>query len=463
MAANWQEANVQAMRQAASILVALSVLCGSGCRQNRDGEELRRRAAEDFGRLPGLRESPHPKLREELARIVDEAGTPELLAGTELPDDVNAAAGLKGLFAPSKLPSILETSGEILPPGDFKLSPTRLERAIRFRRQHESQRRQAREALKRPKCSFPIQHELGFAAELGFADAVRICARLEAFQAAEGLAGNDLAAAIESLGSMFRLAACLAAEKHPTVRVEAAFVRAEARRVLQAIVAHPEIQRPQITRPQLEQLDALIREQLKTWPDDADAWIGDRALGMVAYELVRAGRLADLLTEEEAARFEEEGILAELPAAARQVVNEDELYYLEAMRRIIDACRHPYYKRAAVFEAIREQLHEQRNSPEFPVVAARLLLPGVEKGHAIQARDRASCEAWALALAQAAGRQAPPYQISPLTGSRYEIVSDAGLIAVHEAGGAGSGRPMAVVPDLAGRPAESTGFPQTLR
>ncbi len=68
-----------------------------------------------------------------------------------------------------------------------------------------------------------------------------------------------------------------------------------------------------------------------------------------------------------------------------------------------------------------------------------------------------------MALAQAAARQAPPYQISPLTGSRYEVVREDGLIAVYEADAAGSGRPMAVVPDLAGRPAESTASPQTLR
>jgi len=443
------------MRLAVSILVVLGVLAGTGCRRRPTAEDSRQEIAEAFGQLPGLTETPHPKLRDELARIVEEGATPELLARCDIPEEENVARGLAGLFDPSEIPSILDASSAIFPAGPFVLNPADLERAIAFRRQHEVERRRAREALARPSCKFPIQYEAGFAADVAFIDVVRICARLEAFHAAESLAGGDVAAAIESLGYMLRLAACLAAEKHTTARLQAAFLRAEALAVLQAVVGHPEISRPKITREQLGRLCAMLQEQLKAWPPDAGAWIGDRALGMHAYELVRAGRLTDLLTVEEATQFADEGILRELPAAAQRTASWDELYYLEAMRKIIDACTRPYHERTAVFAAVREDLHEKRNSDGFPVVAGRLLLVDIEKGHAIQARDRADCEAWTLALALASGKEPPPYQINPLTGREYEVARKEGLVMVSGVGPGDEGITLpVVVPDLAGKGSE---------
>ena len=436
--------------------VALSVSATTGCRRSATEEESRRRIVEAYGSLPGLTETPDPKLRAELARIVEEKATPELLTRPEIPDEENVAAGLAGLFEPLKIEDpdpeeIFNQSSAILPQGEFRFDPTGLERAIRFRGRYEAQRQAAREALYRPGCNFGVQHVAGFAADSSFVDVVRICARLEAFQAAESLARDDVAAAIESLGSMFRLAICLGAEKQAMARLEAAFVRLEALAVLQAIVGHPEISRPKITPEQLGRLYAMVGDSLKAWPPDADAWIGDRALGMHAYELVRAGRLVALLTEEEVKRFAAEEILRELPAAAQRNVNQDEIYYLEAMRTIIEACAEPYYKRRDVFESIRQDLHQKRNSPQFPLVAGRLLLVDIEKGHAVQARDRASCEAWALALAVASGNKRPPYQVSPLSGVEYEIVREDGQATV---GGIFQdelpGSPPVVVPDLAG-------------
>jgi predicted RNA binding protein with dsRBD fold (UPF0201 family) len=374
---------------------------------------------------------------------------------TEIPEEENVAAGLAELFPPKRIKSILDESGKVFPFGEFKLSPSELQKAIRFRRKYELQRRQAREALKRPRCSFGIQYQAGFAADLSFVDVASICARLEAARAAELLAADDLAGAIESLGCIFRLAACLAAEKHATVRLQAALLRTEALGVLQGIVEHPEVTKPAVTRPQLGQLYGMVQSQLKAWPSDADAWIGDRALGMHAYELVRAGRLMDLLTGQEVQQFAEEGILEELPKVAQRTVNQDELYYLQTMRKIIDACRRPYYERREVFAAIRKDLQQKRNEPEFPVVAGRLLLPEIEKGHAKQARDRAACEVWALALALAAGRRPPDYQVSPLTGNKYEVVNQEGAVIVFDVGSeADSAAPSAIAPNLARPPNE---------
>ncbi|MFH1924382.1 MAG: hypothetical protein ABIP48_31405 [Planctomycetota bacterium] len=443
-------------RQAGCTFVVLVLIgVGASCRQSTSADRSRREVAEAFGKLPGLSETPHPKLQAELAHIIEEGGTPELLARSEISEEENVALGLADLFEPSEIQKVLDASSRIFGSGNFEFDPARLEKAIRFRQEHEAKRLRAREALRRPKCRFPVDYQAGFTADLSWIDVVRICARLEAVRAFESLAGGDVDAAVESLEAMFRLAACLAAEKLTTARLEGAFVRAEALAVLRGIVEYPEISRPIITRGQLGRLSAIVQEQLKTWTPDQDAWIGDRALGMHVYELVRAGRLADLLTDEEMLRFADEGILGDLPAAAQRNVNEDELYYLETMREVIDGCSRPYHERIKTFKSIRQALHEKRNSPEFPLVAGRILLLEFETGHAIQAEDRANCEAWALALALASGNQQPPYQVSPFSGVEYEVARRDGRVIVRGASPKEyAGMPPVAVPDLAGRKPE---------
>lgn len=436
---------VELLRQAVVLPVLVGLLATVGCRQEATPEDARQQAAEDFGQLPGLAGAPDPRLQNELARIIDEGGTPALLAENRIAESENVAAGLTHLFPAKKVGSIFAESGEIFPPRQFTFNPLALEKAIRFRKKYEVQRQQVRQALGRGACNFGIHFEEGFAADLGFIDLVRLCARLEAFGAAESLADDDLDAAAESLGAMFRLAACLAGEKHAMARLEGAFCRTEALGVLRAIVEHPKT-----TQNHLERLAGLIRGQLDAWPPDADAWIGDRALGMYAYESVRAGKIRELLTEEEIRQFSEEKALLDLPAAAQRTVNQDELYYLQTMRKIIEACARPYHARVELFQQIREDLHRRRASPDFPLVAGRLLLPDIEKGHRIQARDRAICEAWALALAAGSGAEPPPYQINPLTGKSYRVVREEGLVTVANEGmGEDGDDSPVIVPDLA--------------
>lgn len=403
---------------------------------------------QQYGALPGLRMTPHRKLQDELARIIEERGTPELLARREIAQGDNVAAGLADLFPPQQVVSILQASEEILSPKGFRFDPIRLQKAIDFRKKYEAQRLRARQALGRPQCDFGIPFMAGFLAELDFVEPVRICARLEAFRAAEALdSEHGLHRAVESLRYMLRLASCLGQEKHVTTRLEAAFLRTEAFAVLQAIVADEAID-----RRELQRLEEMVRAHLEDWPEDAHAWIGDRALGLHAYEMVRDGRLLELLTQEEIEQFTEEGILEELTAACRRGVDHDELYYLEAMRRIIESCSQPYHARVPVFDAIQRELQERQNSPQYPVVAARLLLPDIRKGHAIQAQDRANWEAWALVLALATRRRTPAYAVNPLTGQKYvqKKVHEHVLVGNFGSGEEGD-RPTLMVPDLAGR------------
>jgi hypothetical protein len=411
------------------MLTAALALTLTACHDSQQPSELADPAADYYGNLPNLRNTPHPGLQSELARIVEEGGTPDVMCGAAIPEEQNVAAGLTSLFGKGDAKSLLERTGEFFPRDRFQFEADELAAAIKLLRKQKSLIAAVHRVLKRPESDFRIDFQSGFEADLSFIDTVRTCCRLEALAAAEALVLEDPSQAIDCLGRILRLAACLAAERHPTTRIEAAYCRAEALVLLRAISDHPACD-----TTMHNSLCALVSEQLDGWPNDAEAWIGDRALGLWVYEMVQAGRLLDVLTSEEIRQFTEEAILADLAKTVQQNVQEDELFYLQAMQRIIDCCSQPYYKRSKLFQAIREELHQNRNSPQFPFVAGRLLLVDVEKGHQIQAQDRANWEAVALALAAAIDKELPPYQVNPLTGKRYEIVHQDDKVTVWNVG-----------------------------
>ncbi len=403
------------MVRKASCMLTLVVLALGGCDKSGSSKRPGPLLVQQCGELPGLRAAADVELRDELARIVEEGGTPAQLERPPLAAEENVAMVLVDLFPTGKIGSIRGKSDKIFPPGKFELSPSRLQKAKAFLKRYDKQRLRVRDALELKQCDFGIRFSHGSFADWTFIDVIWIVARLEAFAAAESLAADQPAPAIESLECMLRWASCLAAEMHVVTRLEAAFIRTEAFSVLQAIAINE-----RTDDSHLEQLYAMVEKYLREWPDDADAWIGDRAVGMHTYEVVRAGHMGQLLTAGEMQAFGREGGLKNNLAAAEQGVDQDELYYLNTMRKVIESCARPYHERTGLFESVFQDLHNRRNSDDFPLVAARLLLRDIRKGHQIQTQDRANAEAWLLALALAVGRPMPSGQTNPLTGERYE-------------------------------------------
>lgn len=410
------------------LLILVVLLSTSGCSDPSANEPPRE--PEDYGDLAGLKATTHPQLRDEYARIVEEEATPEALCRTGVAAEDNVAVVLLDLYPPKRLPALLEQTDELFPAGRFEFRPIDLQKAINFRKANDEQRLAARGALRRTQCDMGIQFKAGNLADMSFIDVVRICSRLEAFRAAEALFDKgDVNEAVQSFWCMLRLAECLGAEKHLSSRLEAAFLRTEAFVVLQEIVHNEQTQ-----QGHLETLCDMVQNHLAVWPDDANAWIGDRAVGMHTYEMVRDGNVGALLTLAELDRYGKEGVLKELDAATKRDLDEDEFYYLSTMRRVIESCGQPYFERVEVLDAIRNELQEKRSTADFPLVAGRMLLPGIEKGHAIQAQDRANWEAWALALSLATGRKLPSDLVNPLVGVNYQYTEDGHSVVVGNFG-----------------------------
>ncbi len=433
------------MRYATLILILLSVL-SAGCRREPPTPQTKPITPEDYGKLPGLSQSKNQKLRDELERIKEENGTPEQLDAALPPAEDNVAAGLVNLFKKYEVKSLLEKTERLFPQDRFKFTPLKLQDVIELRNKYDDRRKQAREVLKRPQCDFSIAHTVGVSADLEFIDVVRVCAHLEAFHAADVLDAAKVLEAVESLAAMLRLAECLGAEKQLDCRLQAAYTRGEAFRVLLEIAQHG-----RTTPVHLSRLQAIVQRQLESWPADADAWIGERARGMYAYEMVRNGELLSLLSPDEIEEFAEETNFRKLISATVRNADRDELYYLETMRKIIEGCREPFYKRAETLESIARDLQERQSSGDFPTVAARVLLRGVTKAQEIQAQDRANWEAWSLALAMATGSEVSPRNINPLTGEEYRAARTDKSVVVEKFGTGRRGDfPQIVVPILGG-------------
>ncbi len=106
------------------------------------------------------------------------------------------------------------------------------------------------------------------------------------------------------------------------------------------------------------------------------------------------------------------------------------------MRLLIEACHNPYYQRRDAFAQIRRQMRQKRTEGNRPIVSERILLTmeEIELAQALHAQDRASHEAWALALATSLKTPLPDYRTNPLTGAAYAVETVSGQVVVRGIG-----------------------------
>ncbi|MBP89126.1 MAG: hypothetical protein CMJ64_20820 [Planctomycetaceae bacterium] len=147
--------------------------------------------------------------------------------------------------------------------------------------------------------------------------------------------------------------------------------------------------------------------------------------------MIRNGYLLSLLTKEEISEYEKKVGLKELASVVRKNVDSDELFYLQAMRELIDACRQPFPERIEVFRQLDHDLGVLRNGESYPFVADQLLLVQIERTQRLQSVDRARCEAWRLALLLALGSEpAVGSNLNPLTGAPFVVEVTAEQVVV---------------------------------
>lgn len=409
---------------AAPLLFAIASAACLGC-----GKEVTLR--ETVVQAAGLKQTlsaDHPELIAELARIEKERGLPLQIARPLPPAKQNAAAALEEVIDPMLRNGILQRSSELFPEGAFQFTPLALTEARQFLGKHRRRLDRVYEALARPECVFPIEYRLGFFYEPSFVDDVTIACRLLAFEVAQTLAVGEVTAALRPVDAMWRLAGCLGREPLLTARLRAAELRAEALLVAEAVANHPNARHTDLTA-----LYEIVDRELAGWPSDAVALSGDRAMTLHAYECLRRGLLQWILTAEEKRRFRSQLNLDSLPEVLAKTIDADQAFYLATMRRHVELCEVPYHRRKAELTALVEEIDARRRSADrssYPLLAAMLFLPELKDAHEAMARDRARCEAFALALAHAADRELPAFETSPHHGLPYEVVRESLRVVV---------------------------------
>ncbi|MEQ8788163.1 MAG: hypothetical protein RIC55_17780 [Pirellulaceae bacterium] len=424
----------------APLLVAPLLVVVGGCARGTD-ERAAAAAVRRYAELPGLAATHHKGLRDELARLLSEQTTPRQLDAARSPK--TAAVGPDSapakaqepdhkriewsrFFRPQTLTMAASRIDAAFPAsGDSSLTPIQLASAISLRSSYDPQRRRFDRLIDAPDFHPPWLISEGIAADTSFVEVARLCGRLEGLLAIELQHKGQLDLAVESVGRMLSVASLLAAQPHVVSRITAVYVRADALSVLSLIMRNAACE-PSQRRQAMNRIAA----ELERWPRDGDAWIGDRAVGLQIYEMVRDGLLTSVLSDDEKLRIRRAGSLAELEDAVLAGIDADEMYYLGAMRRLIAASSQPYHQRRKFLEALRVELIELQASTQYPFVADTMLLADFERGHRLQAVDRARMDGWLLALKAATGSTPPTPSLNLLTGEPFRLSVEPSLIVV---------------------------------
>ena len=385
------------------------------------------RAADDvveisqYSRLPGLAATHNQALREELARLRSERATPDLLArrvhqrGVTLPGNprFNGVIAIEQALPENIRPSFLADVQRVYPQHRFEFDQRRLQRASEIRANYRPQLFALQQLVKRSDLEFSWDPTQGLGDELPFIELAHAGNRMMALVVADLIEHGRLSEAVDSLIPLFRMAQALGEVRHLVPRIAAVHMRREILEIARAICQHSNVDR-EIQRQLQQQLTAQVAQL----PPDGDAWIGDRAAGLHLYELIRDGYLLSVLTYDELKKFRDEVGIEQLGELVAKNLDNDELFYLETMRKTIEACQQPFYQRLSQLHEIKRNLENLRQGSDYPFVADHFLLKELVVGQRLQALDRARLEAWQLALRSAIDGQADS-TTNPMTGHPF--------------------------------------------
>jgi hypothetical protein len=396
--------------------------------------------------LAGLARSTNRQLQTELALLVQEKATPGdidraiqatwpkgedgsvgALSSQKSPsqDAGTFIAGLNDIFSPFERSALFEEAKGLWPKGEFRFAAVDLEAVREFNLRHAEKRQQLRELLhQEPPLGHLPSH--GFASDYAFLDAATLAHHVEGFTVAESLAAGQPEQSLESLDAMFFMARLLDQGQDITTRLAAARMRQHTLRVVEAVANHARADAALRRR-----LADVINAQTSHWADEAATLRGERAAGLEVYEMVRRGEVASLLSGDQFEQAAREFKLQALCRSVERNVDQDELFYLTAMRRLIDNAGQPFYQRQATLDELRTQLGNLVDTPDDPFIARTMLLIDLETSLRLMAEDRARCEAWQLALTESDGVDGPDFEIDPLAGEPYDIEQRSDAVIVR--------------------------------
>jgi len=360
----------------------------------------------------------------EIKQVADAGGLPSDVFVDDIPSEMNVAHELSKLFGIYKdNPGELDMLRTGIAGGEWKIGEETLKRVSDVLTRVESKRLDIRSMLKRENVCFSFEFtesEEGPIPDTDGADFLEDYVLLEEYAIAQALLNGKVDDAVECLNYIFRMAQLTAEVRSPEVRSKAARIRRYALNIAQTVVLDPKFR-----KKNLIDLYEILKEQLETWTDDAEAWIGDRAGALKVFNLVALYGPEGALEPNEIDELNQRGILEGYTKRRdlAQIIAKDQVYYLRTMKSLIDECRRPFFQRRTLLNRIYSDLRRLKGTPEEPIIAG-FLLRGITELMEYIAFDRADCEVAFLAMSISLKQPVPPEQLEldPLYGKKYETL-----------------------------------------
>lgn len=360
-------------------------------------------------------------LQDELRRLSADRALPDQIDGrrtTRVQNPDSFAAKAVELLSDQQTERILERMPEFFPPDRRPIQAITIESAAGFLEFYSQAHTDARRALDGPQSHFQWSAVEGWFADTRYTERATALCGLELIAGLDASTRGNLEQSIAALSYSGRIIRLLAEDGHLHARLAAVDLREKWLQLVGWTVSQPSLQ-----REQLQQVYELLLRQMAQWPDESVAWIADRAVGLQTYELIRQGHYLSLLSKDEVDALEADGMHLIKARAILRFIDDDELFYLDIMRRLIDLHRFPFFERTRVLDNIEVQLAGADEIEKSPQIAANMLLPNTLIAMRRIANDRAICEAWSLGIAAALDSPLPDYQVNPITGRPYQIES----------------------------------------
>jgi len=408
-----------------SCCIFLGLVCLNGCS---DSEPTVASVTKTSAVLEKTKQSHFQPLQDELRQLSADHALPEQIDGSRIITSPNAesfAANVGTILDEKQTQRILTRLDDFFPDGRRPVTALTLEQAAGFVKFYQSQQMAARKSLDGPQDQFQWLAADGWFADTSFTEKAHALCGLELISGIDAITSGNLPAAIEAISYSGRILRRLGEDQHLTSRLTVVNLRRQWLEMIAVAVAHPDIQ-----REHLQQIYDLLLRQMANWPDESKPWIVDRAIGLQTFELVRQGNYLSLLDKEETDKLEEEGMQVIKSRSVLRYIDQDEMFYLAIMRRLIGVVKVPYNERTSVRDEIKAKIKAAPESEQYPQVSVELLLDGIDNAQRRISDDRARCEAWVLAVAHSITAQAPDYAKNPTTGEAFEILSDENVVEV---------------------------------
>jgi hypothetical protein len=254
-------------------------------------------------------------------------------------------------------------------------------------------------------------------------------ALLEEYAIAQALLDGEIGEALTALANIFRIAYLASMLEDVGVRADAAHVRLRAFDVMQRVVLDPAFERQDMIF-----LRNMLEEEYQNWTPEYVAWFGDRASGLMMYQ-----RIAVEFTLEPAdiQQLSERGItMLDVSQSFLQYREEDMVFYLQMMQRILDISGEPFVRRLEVLDQINWEFSAKQGMYNHDGIALKpfiawLRFQHVERMMALFAQDQSALNRALVAILRSLGQPNTDSYRDPFTGEPYEvIIDDDGLISV---------------------------------